>query len=338
MLPPVDVRRKRPPALSFLLRMETLRRAARVVSLLALDFAGLLAALIVALMVKAVLREHEWAWDASLHEARRTIAFAYLVTVLLFARSGLYAERAQRPGLARIVSSLFQVTVVSLIFALVNDQQYSSYYIFYGTLFFAVIILGSARWAYEMVTGALLRAAGYRRRAVLVGSGRHIEDVAHALTDEVHAPVEMVGFISLTPRPDNGLRSLGRIEDVARGARRLPRPGGDHRRPGLPAGARGRARGHLPPARRDRARSRRRRWRSSSSAPSSCRAPRCRCSSCARRSSTASTSSSSARSTSSSRLFLLLVLSPLLALIALLVRLSSRGPIIYRSYRPGHRR
>jgi exopolysaccharide biosynthesis polyprenyl glycosylphosphotransferase len=31
----------------------------------------------------------------------------------------------------------------------------------------------------------------------------------------VHAPVEMVGFISLTPRPDNGLRSLGRIEDVA---------------------------------------------------------------------------------------------------------------------------
>ena len=117
VLPPVDVRRKRPPALSFLLRMETLRKAARVVSLLALDFAGLLSALVVALMVKAVLRESEWAWDESLHEARRTIAFAYLVTVLLFARSGLYAERAQRPGLARIVSSLFQVTVVSLIFA-----------------------------------------------------------------------------------------------------------------------------------------------------------------------------------------------------------------------------
>jgi exopolysaccharide biosynthesis polyprenyl glycosylphosphotransferase len=216
VLPPVDVRRKRPPALSFLLRMETLRKVARVVSLLALDFGGLIAALVVALMVKAVLREHDWAWSQSLDEARRTIAFAYLVTVLLFARSGLYAERAQRPGLARIVSSLFQVTVVSVIFAVVNDQQYSSYYIFYGTFVFAVAILGSARWAYESVTGALLRAAGYRRRAVLVGSGRHIEDVAHALTDEVHAPVEMVGFISLTPRPDNGLRSLGRIEDVGR--------------------------------------------------------------------------------------------------------------------------
>jgi exopolysaccharide biosynthesis polyprenyl glycosylphosphotransferase len=216
VLPSVDVRRKRPPALSFLLRMETLRKVTRVVSLLALDFGGLLAALVVALMVKAVLREDDWAWRESLHEARRMIAFAYLVTVLLFARSGLYAERAQRPGLARIVSSLFQVTIVSLVFAVVNDQQYSSYYIFYGTFIFAVAILGLARWGYESVTGALLRAAGYRRRAVLVGSGRHIEDVAHALTDEVHAPVEMVGFISLTPRPDNGLRSLGRIEDVGR--------------------------------------------------------------------------------------------------------------------------
>ncbi len=215
VLPPVDVRRKRPPALSFLLRMETLRRAARVVSLLVLDFAGLLSALIVALMVKAVLRDGVWAWEASLHEARSTIAFVYLVTVLLFARSGLYAERAQRPGLPRIVTSLFQVAVVSLIFALVNGtHDYSSYYVFYGTLFFALIILGSARWGYELLTGAILRAAGYRRRAVLVGTGKHIEEVAHALTDEVHAPVEMVGFISLTPRPDNGLRSLGRIEDV----------------------------------------------------------------------------------------------------------------------------
>jgi exopolysaccharide biosynthesis polyprenyl glycosylphosphotransferase len=105
---------------------------------------------------------------------------------------------------------------VALIFALVNGEEYSSYYIFYGTLVFAIAIIGLLRWGYERVTGIVLRAAGYRRRAVLVGSGRHIEDVAHALTDEVHAPVEMVGFISLTPRPDNGLRSLGRIEDVGR--------------------------------------------------------------------------------------------------------------------------
>jgi exopolysaccharide biosynthesis polyprenyl glycosylphosphotransferase len=215
VLPPTDIRRKRPPALSFLLRMDTLRRCARVLSLLALDFAGVFAAIFTALMVKAVVRDGNWAWDASFAEAKQSIAFAYLVTALLFARSGLYAERAQRPGLPRIVSSLFQVTVVALIFALVNGEQYSSYYIFYGTFCFAIAYVSTARWIYEEVTGVLLRAAGYRRRAVLVGSGKHIEDVHSALVDEVHAPVDMIGFISLTPRPDNGLRSLGRIEDLA---------------------------------------------------------------------------------------------------------------------------
>src|ERR687894_1913619 len=155
VLPPNDIRRKRPPALSFLLRMDTLRRLSRVASLLALDFAGVFAAIFTALMLKAVVRDGNWAWQASLDEAQETVAFAYLVTALLFARSGLYAERAQRPGLPRIVSSLFQVTVVAPIFALVQGEEYSSYYIFYGTLVFAIVYLGSFRWLYERVTGVI---------------------------------------------------------------------------------------------------------------------------------------------------------------------------------------
>ena len=47
-----DMRRKRPPALSFLLRMSTLRRLARTVSLLALDFAGIAFAIFTALVLK----------------------------------------------------------------------------------------------------------------------------------------------------------------------------------------------------------------------------------------------------------------------------------------------
>ncbi len=160
------------------------------------------------------MREDTWAWAQSWHETKSTIAFAYLVTVLLFARSGLYADRAVRPGLPRIVSSLFQVTVVTLIFALVNGERYSSYYVFYASLAFAIVYVGTLRWGYEQVTGALLRLAGYRRRAILVGTGKHIEDVADALHDEVHAPVEMIGFISLNPRPDNGLRSLGTMAEL----------------------------------------------------------------------------------------------------------------------------
>ena len=56
VLPDRDVRRKRPPFLSFLLRLETLRRAGRVVSLLALDFVGVAGSLFTALALKLALQ------------------------------------------------------------------------------------------------------------------------------------------------------------------------------------------------------------------------------------------------------------------------------------------
>src|SRR6478672_13583863 len=82
-LPEQDVRRKKPPLLSFVLRMETMRQLSRVASLLALDFVGVFAAIFTALCIKAAAKG---AWDpqASFDEARHTVAFAYLVTALLF--------------------------------------------------------------------------------------------------------------------------------------------------------------------------------------------------------------------------------------------------------------
>ena len=47
-LPERDIRRKRPPFLSFVLRWETLRKVARVASLLVLDFIGVVGALFTA--------------------------------------------------------------------------------------------------------------------------------------------------------------------------------------------------------------------------------------------------------------------------------------------------
>jgi exopolysaccharide biosynthesis polyprenyl glycosylphosphotransferase len=212
------MRRKRPPALSFLLRMDTLRRVARVASLLALDFVGLFFAIFTALCLKA------WGLGAldgqamrdALRQTEDLVSFVFLVCALLFARSGLYSGRDQRPGLTRIVASLFQTTVVALAFALVNGLEFSSYYIFYGSLFFAVAYVATLRYAYEALTGAVLRAAGYRRRAVLVGTGEHIEAVAHALASGSDSPVNVMGFIALSERPDNGLRSLGTLADIGR--------------------------------------------------------------------------------------------------------------------------
>src|ERR1041385_864137 len=129
-----DIRRKRPPALSFLLRMSTARRLARVLSLLALDFGGVSLAIITSLVLKALVLDGEAQFHPALNETERILPFVYLLTALLFARSGLYAERALRPGLARIVGSLFQVAFVALLFAVVSGEHFSSYYLFYGSL------------------------------------------------------------------------------------------------------------------------------------------------------------------------------------------------------------
>jgi exopolysaccharide biosynthesis polyprenyl glycosylphosphotransferase len=210
-LPERDVRSKRPPWLSFLLRMDTMRQAARVLSLLALDFVALFGAILTALCLKAALR-HAWDFDVSLQQTKDYFPLAYLVTVLLFARSGLYTNRAERPGLARIVASLFQTMALVFAFAVVNGNSYSSYYIFYGSLFFAVAYVTTLRFLYERVTGGLLRMAGYQRRTVLVGTGEHIEDVAGALRDGTDSSINVIGFVSITPRPDNGIVSLGTLE------------------------------------------------------------------------------------------------------------------------------
>ena len=95
-LPQRDVRSKRPPALSFLLRMETFRRLARVASLLVVDYVGVVAALFAALLVKLLLtgnNDVHLVWE----QTKQWSSFAYLIVVLMFARVDLYADRARRP-------------------------------------------------------------------------------------------------------------------------------------------------------------------------------------------------------------------------------------------------
>ncbi len=216
-----DIRSRRPPVLSFLLRTTTLRRVARVITLLALDFAGVALAIFTALLLKEAVHGTVDT-NHAVSGSERFLPFAYLLTALLFARSGLYAERGQRPGLSRIVGSLFQVAFVALLFAVVNGEHFSSYYLFYGSLAFAIFYVSTLRAGFERITLILLRAAGYRRRALLVGRGKHIGDVAHALADQPSSPIDVVGFVSPNAVPENGLRALGTLVDLDSVLERTP--------------------------------------------------------------------------------------------------------------------
>lgn len=213
-LPERDVRAGSIPLLKGLLRFEALRRGGRVLALAALDVAGMVLAIWTALAIKAAVRA-PGALGTTFDAAIDYAPLACLVMLLLFARSGLYRDRGQRPGFATVISSLFQVTVIVLAFAVIEGHEFTSYYIFYGTLFFALVYVSALRWAFERVSGVLLRAAGYRRRAVLVGSGEHIDAVAHALRD--NSEVEPFGFVSLTPhRSATRLRDFGSLDGLER--------------------------------------------------------------------------------------------------------------------------
>src|SRR5215210_859397 len=178
LLPARDVRARNAPLRSALIRYGAVRRLTRVAVLGALDVAGVFVAIWTALELKAVINGKP---DLSLsYEQTQDVApLAILVTLLLFARSGLYSDRAVRPGFTRIVASLVQVMFIILVYAVVEGKHFSSYYIFYGSLFFALAYVSTFRYFFDKVSGIALRAAGYRRRAVIVGKGEQIDRVAH---------------------------------------------------------------------------------------------------------------------------------------------------------------
>ena len=100
--------------------------------------------------------------------------------------------------------------MIALVFALADGQRFSSYFIFYGTLFFATIYVARAPRAAFARERLDTRPGGLRASS---GAGRigqaHRRGRAGARPPGRGRGVDIIGYISLTPRPRNGLRSLG---------------------------------------------------------------------------------------------------------------------------------
>ena len=341
-LPERDVRRKRPPALSFLLRMDTLRRlAARSCSLLALDFVGVFAAIFTALMLKAALRGDAWASHASLREAEHYVAVRLPRDGAAVRPLGPLRRPRRAPGPAAhrrlaVPGHGRRAALRGRRAASTSPATTSST----ATLVFAIVYrLGAALGATTRVTGRLLRAAGYHRRArARRHRPAHRGRRARAGGERARAEIEVVGFISLTPRPDNGLRSLGHARRPARevlerstASTRSSSPTPTSRRSEAvelvdQCHQRGVARAHRAVDDGD---------------PDPPRGVRARAVGAAVRAAAAGLRglrlrASSARSTWSARSLLLMLLSArCCCAIALAVKLTSRGPVLYRSMRPG---
>lgn len=209
-----DLRAKRTRTLSVLTDRRTLLGAANALTLAALDLLLLFVSLVFALRFKVLVLDEATTFKTSVEYAKNVLPFAALVMLLLFSRDGLYRPRRLRPGSAQILGSLFKVTVVTLIFALIEGERFTSYYIFWGTLLFSTVLIVGARWLYDQAAASLGRSFGVKHRAVIVGSGSQIETVTGMLKRSPGTKIEPVGFISLTPRPENGLRDFGSIDQI----------------------------------------------------------------------------------------------------------------------------
>jgi exopolysaccharide biosynthesis polyprenyl glycosylphosphotransferase len=206
-----DIRARTPYLVVLLARSESYRKLARVGSLLLIDLLGLAAAIFSALALEGLLAGGPGA-GAAFERTIDYLPLAYLVTVLIFAKVDLYGSREHRPGPARTVAALCQAAVLGLIFVLVSGGI-GSYWVFAAGLPLAALYVTGLRHLYDDLTGRLLRSLGFRRRALLVGTEKRVGAVASLLDDEAGA-FEIVGCIALDRRTDGAVRDLGTIDDL----------------------------------------------------------------------------------------------------------------------------
>jgi exopolysaccharide biosynthesis polyprenyl glycosylphosphotransferase len=191
------------------------RRAASIAALVVLDLVGLVLGVYGALGLRELVYGDGgplWGflWDAE----SDWLPFLTLITVLVFWQAGLYAERERRGGFGRIVASLTLVAVITMIFALGTRHQFGTYGLAPTAVVLTAICIGLLRGSYEIVTGDLLKLAGVRRRAILVGEGENLERLRRTLgASRGGIDYEFIGAVAISS-DGAGLPVLGNLSSL----------------------------------------------------------------------------------------------------------------------------
>ena len=192
-----------------------IRRLASVLALVVLDLVGLVLGVYTALTLRALVYGDEVTqWGLRWKVETDWLPFLTVITVLVFWRAGLYAERERRAGFGRIISSLVLVAVVTLIFAVGTGHEFGTYGLAPTAVILTAIFIGLLRGSYDVITGDLLKFAGVRRRAILVGDGESLARLRRSLgASRGGIDYDFVGAISTSPDGD-GLRVLGDLASL----------------------------------------------------------------------------------------------------------------------------
>jgi exopolysaccharide biosynthesis polyprenyl glycosylphosphotransferase len=177
-----DIRSSRP----YLLRRTPfeafLRLVARVSVLVVIDITGLTIGLYAAIALRSLVRDPKpILWNLLWNQESDWLPFLVLLLLLVFWRNHLYGPRELREGAGKVVASVVLVTALSLAFAIGTDQHFTTFGLYAVAAVTVAISIIVLRWSYESISGFALRELGVRRRVLLVGGGAQVEHLRATL-------------------------------------------------------------------------------------------------------------------------------------------------------------
>jgi exopolysaccharide biosynthesis polyprenyl glycosylphosphotransferase len=215
--PREDVRASRLYILSRRPLLSILRRGLSIGSLVVLDVVGLALGIYIALVLRQLIRgDAQLLWGLLWREGPQDwLKFAAPITVLVFAQAGLYRVRERRPGPGKILSSLIVVALIVLAFGIGTGYDFATSGLIPTSVVVSAIAISLLRAAYESAALEIMRAAGIRRRVVLVGEGESLARLRRSLAAARSGlTYEFVGAVAEGETP--GLRHLGERDELAR--------------------------------------------------------------------------------------------------------------------------
>jgi len=169
---------------------------ARLIALVTLDVSGIAIAIYSGLVVKELAAGRPVFWGLAWRAESAWLPFITLVVVLVFARSHLYGPRGERPGGPAIVSSLALSALVVAVFALATGHRYQTFSIYFWTFAGSAVLVPTLRASFDVVTWSVAHALGQRRRLVVCGSDDDAAAIAEALEESHSGGVEVVAVVA----------------------------------------------------------------------------------------------------------------------------------------------